>query len=80
MSTSGESTSIDAGLPYEQARDELRDIVTRLERGDLSLEESLQLWERGEDLARHCESKLVGAKQRLDAALRKDETDDRPAG
>ncbi|MGH3274972.1 MAG: exodeoxyribonuclease VII small subunit, partial [Streptosporangiaceae bacterium] len=41
----------DARPAYEQARDELTDLVKRLEAGGLTLEQSLQLWERGEKLA-----------------------------
>jgi exodeoxyribonuclease VII small subunit len=57
-----------ASLSYEQARDELVRVVTRLEQGGTTLEESLALWERGEALANRCEEWLVGAKARLDAA------------
>jgi exodeoxyribonuclease VII small subunit len=56
------------GLSYEQARDELVRVVTELEQGGATLEESLALWERGEALARRCEEWLIGAKARLDAA------------
>ena len=42
--------------------------MNRLEQGGASLEESLQLWERGERLAARCEEWLLGARQRLDAA------------
>ncbi|HWR84822.1 MAG TPA: exodeoxyribonuclease VII small subunit [Rhodoglobus sp.] len=55
-------------LSYEQARDELIRVVSELEQGASSLEESLQLWERGEALAARCEEWLVGARKRLDAA------------
>jgi len=55
-------------LSYEEARDELVQVVARLEQGAATLEESLALWERGEALARRCEEWLVGAKARLDAA------------
>ncbi len=55
-------------LSYEQARDELIKVVSDLEQGSSSLEESLTLWERGEALARRCEEWLIGAKARLDAA------------
>lgn len=55
-------------LTYEQARDELIDIVARLEAGGTTLEESLALWERGEALASLCERYLDGARARLDAA------------
>jgi exodeoxyribonuclease VII small subunit len=55
-------------LNYEQARDQLVDIVSRLETGGISLEESITLWERGEALAKRCEQWLDGAKERLDAA------------
>lgn len=47
-----------AGLGYEQARDELFDIVGRLESGQVGLEESLTLWARGEALAAHCSTWL----------------------
>ena len=57
-----------AELSYEQARDELIDVVTRLEQGAVTLEESIALWERGEALAARCEEWLQGAKSRLDAA------------
>ena len=54
---------------YEQARDELIDVVRRLESGGLSLEESLALWERGETLADICQRWLDGARATLDAAI-----------
>ncbi|MGV9252203.1 exodeoxyribonuclease VII small subunit [Streptomyces sp. NPDC003697] len=57
------------GLGYEQARDELIEVVRRLEAGGTSLEESLALWERGEELAKVCRRWLEGARARLDAAL-----------
>jgi exodeoxyribonuclease VII small subunit len=55
-------------LSYEQARDELIRVVADLEQGSSSLEESLELWERGEALAKRCEEWLIGARARLDAA------------
>jgi exodeoxyribonuclease VII small subunit len=55
--------------PYEQARDELTELVKRLEAGGLTLEQSLQLWERGEELAAICEAWLEGARARLATAL-----------
>jgi exodeoxyribonuclease VII small subunit len=57
------------GLSYEQARDELVQVVQRLEAGGVPLEESLALWERGEALASHCRRWLEGARARLDAAV-----------
>ena len=54
---------------YEQARAELREIVARLESGGQTLEESLALWERGEQLAGVCRRWLAGASERLDAAI-----------
>ncbi|CAN5687024.1 hypothetical protein BH24ACT13_BH24ACT13_04950 [soil metagenome] len=54
---------------YEQARDELADVVRRLESGGTTLEESLALWERGEQLAQICQEWLDGARKRLDAAV-----------
>jgi len=60
-------------LSYEQAREELVAVVSRLEAGGVSLEESLALWERGEALADRCEAWLEGAKARLSAARDKAE-------
>lgn len=54
-----------AGLSYEQAREELVGIVATLERGERPLEESMELWERGEALADHCASWLDAAQQRI---------------
>ncbi|WP_232677474.1 exodeoxyribonuclease VII small subunit [Nocardioides sp. R-C-SC26] len=54
---------------YEEAREELVDVVRRLEAGGLPLEESLALWERGEKLAVVCQDWLDGARARLDAVL-----------
>ena len=56
-----------AGLSYEAARDQLVEVVRTLETGNVPLEESLVLWERGEALAAHCQSQLDGARRRLDA-------------
>ena len=58
----------DAQPSYEQARDELAEIVESLEDGSATLEESLKLWERGEELAKICQQWLDGAKKKLDAA------------
>ena len=55
-------------LSYEEARDELADVVAELESGQSSLEDSLKLWERGELLAKVCQEWLDGAKAKLDAA------------
>lgn len=68
-----------AGLGYEQAREELVQVVSRLEAGGTSLEESLALWERGEALATRCEQWLDGARERLDAVLA-DGSDDEATG
>jgi exodeoxyribonuclease VII small subunit len=59
------------GLSYEQARDKLAAVVKRLEAGGLTLEQSLELWERGERLAAVCEEWLDGARARLAAAMAK---------
>jgi exodeoxyribonuclease VII small subunit len=55
--------------PYEQARDELAELVKRLEAGGLTLEQSLQLWERGERLAAVCTDWLEGARAKLAEAM-----------
>lgn len=56
-------------LSYEQARDQLTDVVKRLEAGGLTLEESLDLWERGERLAAICAEWLEGARARIATAM-----------
>jgi len=63
-------------LGYEQAREELLEVVRTLEQGGASLEESLRLWERGEHLARVCQAWLDGARERLEAAVAERDTDD----
>lgn len=71
--TTGDSVTDTNGeqeeLGYEQARDQLIEVVRGLEAGGLSLEESLALWEKGEDLAKLCERHLEGARERIEAAL-----------
>jgi exodeoxyribonuclease VII small subunit len=57
---------------YEQARAELAVVVERLETGGATLEESLVLWERGEQLATICQDWLDGARARLTAAAKLD--------
>ena len=54
---------------YEEARDELIEVVQQLEQGGLDLDTSLKLWERGEGLARRCEEHLAGARKRVEDAL-----------
>lgn len=56
-------------ISYEQARDELAAVVRRLEAGGLTLEQSLDLWERGEKLAAVCAEWLDGARARLTTAM-----------
>lgn len=56
-------------LSYEQARDALVESVKLLELGQMSLDESLALWERSEALARRCEEHLAGARAKVEAAL-----------
>ena len=60
-------------ISYEQARDELQQVVSKLEGQTVSLEESMALWERGEELAKICEELLSGARKKLDAAQSKRE-------
>jgi len=65
-------------LSYEQARDELAAVVKRLETGGLTLEQSLELWERGERLATVCERLLDGARARLSAVIAERSADGDP--
>ncbi len=57
-----------AKLSYEEARNELVQVVADLEAGTATLEQTIELWERGEALAARCEVWLVGAKERLNKA------------
>jgi exodeoxyribonuclease VII small subunit len=66
--TEGAAAAADP-VGYEQARDELADVVARLEHGGLSLDESVALWERGEHLAKVCTRFLDGARERVEAVL-----------
>jgi exodeoxyribonuclease VII small subunit len=63
------SDNTEPEISYEQARAELREIVSALETGGQPLEESLSLWQRGEQLAEICQRWLEGARARLDAAI-----------
>ena len=70
MTAVAPATPTDGDRPtYEQAREELVDVVRRLETGAATLEESLALWERGEALAAICQEWLDGARAKLDAAV-----------
>lgn len=59
-----------AKLSYEQARDELVKVLSDLEAGSVTLDKSMELWERGEALAKHCQALLAGAKTKIDEALK----------
>ncbi len=63
-----------SSLSYEQARDELQEVVQQLEQQNVSLESSMALWERGEALAKHCEEGLSGARKKLDKASKERQT------
>ena len=68
--------STDERPSYEEAREELVDVVRRLESGGTNLEESLALWERGERLAQICQDWLDGARKRLDATITASDRED----
>ncbi|MBB3083124.1 exodeoxyribonuclease VII small subunit [Geodermatophilus sabuli] len=67
MSEPSTEPSNEPTTTYEQAREELADVVRKLEAGGLTLEESLALWERGEQLAELCQHWLDRARERLSA-------------
>lgn len=67
-------------LSYERARDELAETVRILELGQMSLDESLKYWERGEALAKRCEVLLHGAAQRVEAVIQERVQADGQAG
>lgn len=70
MAKEQRSPSLDdiSQLSFEEARSQLLEIVTQLEQGALPLEESLNLWEKGEALAQHCQKWLDSARDRIAAA------------
>jgi exodeoxyribonuclease VII small subunit len=68
MAAAKDSAKDPAKLSYEDARDELAKVVATLESGQATLEQSLALWERGEELAKICQQWLDGAKAKLAAA------------
>jgi len=63
-------------LGYEECRDELIEVVRLLEQGGLDLDASLDLWERGDKLAKRCEEHLAGARKRVADTLAAGETED----
>lgn len=66
-----------ASLSFEAAMGELETIVRRLEGGDVSLEESVTLYERGHALRQHCEARLAAAQARIEQVSL---VDGQPAG
>jgi exodeoxyribonuclease VII small subunit len=72
----GESITPISHLAYEACRDELIEVVRVLEQGGLDLDESLRLWERGEQLAKRCEEHLAGARKRIEDALAAGDAED----
>ena len=67
--TEHDATRDISALGYEECRDELIAVVHALEQGGLDLDASLQLWERGEKLAKRCDEHLAGARKRVTDAL-----------
>ncbi|OBJ13058.1 exodeoxyribonuclease VII small subunit [Mycobacterium colombiense] len=72
----GEPITPISHLAYEACRDELIEVVRALEQGGLDLDESLKLWERGEQLAKRCEEHLAGARKRIEDALAAGDAED----
>jgi exodeoxyribonuclease VII small subunit len=76
MSTPDDAGATETTMGYEAARDELIEVVKQLEGGGLTLERSIALWERGEELATICQTWLDGARVRLEAASPAQSTDE----
>ncbi|MEO5586669.1 MAG: exodeoxyribonuclease VII small subunit [Novosphingobium sp.] len=55
-----------AGMTFEDALKALEDVVRRLESGDVPLDDSITLYERGEDLRKHCQARLDAAQARIE--------------
>ena len=62
-------------LSYEAAREELIEVVRKLESGGVPLAESMALWQRGEHLAALCQSHLDGAREQVAKARATDQSD-----
>jgi exodeoxyribonuclease VII small subunit len=67
-------------MGYEDCRDELVEVVRLLEQGGLDLDASLELWEKGEKLARRCNEHLAGARKRVEDALAAEDASETSAG
>ena len=65
MNTTAEKIDVNT-LSFEQAVSELENIVARLERGDVALDQSIEIYERGEALKKHCETLLSAAEARIE--------------
>lgn len=65
--TTGDDLRALEALGYEEARDQLAEVVRALESGGSALAESLTLWQRGEKLAQVCQSRLDGARALVEA-------------
>ncbi|MDH3899538.1 MAG: exodeoxyribonuclease VII small subunit [Gammaproteobacteria bacterium] len=63
-------------VPFEQSLKELETLVEKMEQGDLSLEESLQYFERGVQLTRACQQALKAAEQKVETLLIKNGQED----
>jgi exodeoxyribonuclease VII small subunit len=70
MAKEKESNADVAGLPFEKAMAELESIVQKLEKGDVALEESIRIYERGEALKRRCDALLRDAEARVEKITR----------
>ena len=62
-------------LTFEEAQAELEQIVARLERGEVGVDELTKLWERGEELYRICADKLEGVQGKIEELARSTQTD-----
>ena len=70
------TANIDENVTFEQAQEELEAIVRTLERGETSLDRTLELWERGEELYALCAARLDAAEGRIEKLTRELEADD----
>jgi exodeoxyribonuclease VII small subunit len=70
--TARKPKNVEQAPDFEQSLTELESVVERLEHGELPLEEALRQFERGIELARHCEGSLRQVEQRVEILLQKD--------
>ena len=75
-----EEKAVMDSLNYEETRDELERVVSALQTGGLTLEESVHAWEKGEYLAKRVEKMLEGVKEKIEKVQKEQQAAGQAAG